>query len=151
MAILVIPMLYIQLSGKKIKLEEVKSIRIAGYSRVLRRLIQRRWLVVGMAVLLLIVTGLLTPFIGTEFMPRAESKTFTAVVKMPEGTQMERTSAAVGNLEELLYTIVGSDSLCTVYSHIRRGKWFGKCRYLKRKYSKDESILSPEVHFHRKR
>ena len=37
-AILVIPMLYIQLSGKKIKLEEVKSIRITGYSRVLRRL-----------------------------------------------------------------------------------------------------------------
>ena len=60
-AILVIPMLYIQLSGKKIKLEEVKSIRITGYSRVLRRLIQRRWLVIGMAVLLLIVTGLLTP------------------------------------------------------------------------------------------
>lgn len=56
-AILVIPMLYIQLSGKKIKLEEVKSIRITGYSRVLRRLIQRRWLVIGMAVLLLIVTG----------------------------------------------------------------------------------------------
>ena len=27
-----IPMLYIQLSGKKIKLEEVKSIRITGYS-----------------------------------------------------------------------------------------------------------------------
>ena len=120
-AILVIPMLYIQLSGKKVKLEEVKSIRITGYSKILRKLIQRRWWVIGMAVLLLILTGLLTPFIGTEFMPRAESKTFTAMVKMPEGTQMERTSAAVGNLEELLYTIVGGDSLCTVYSHIGEG------------------------------
>ena len=74
-----------------------------------------------MAVLLLVVTGLLTPFIGTEFMPRAESKAFTAVVKMPEGTQMERTAAAVGNLEDLLYTIVGGDSLCTIYSHVGEG------------------------------
>lgn len=120
-AILVIPMLYIQLSGKKIKLEEVKSIRITRYSKVLRKLVQHHWWVIGMAVLLLAVAGLLTPFIGTEFMPRAESKTFTAIVKMPEGTQMERTSAAVGNLENLLYTIVGGDSLCTVYSHIGEG------------------------------
>lgn len=120
-AILVIPMLYIQLSGKKIKLEEVKSIRITRYSKVLRKLVQHHWWVIGMAVLLLAVAGLLTPFIGTEFMPRAESKTFTAIVKMPEGTQMERTSAAVGNLENLLYSIVGGDSLCTVYSHIGEG------------------------------
>lgn len=143
-AILVIPMLYIQLSGKKIKLEEVKSIRIAGYSRVLRRLIQRRWLVIGMAVLLLIVTGLLTPFIGTEFMPRAESKTFTAVVKMPEGTQMERTSAAVGNLEELLYTIVGGDSLCTVYSHIGEGSGSENAIFEGENTAMMKVILSPE-------
>ena len=143
-AILVIPMLYIQLSGKKIKLEEVKSIRITGYSRVLRRLIQRRWLVIGMAVLLLIVTGLLTPFIGTEFMPRAESKTFTAVVKMPEGTQMERTSAAVGNLEELLYTIVGGDSLCTVYSHIGEGSGSENAIFEGENTAMMKVILSPE-------
>ena len=143
-AILVIPMLYIQLSGKKIKLEEVKSIRITGYSRVLRRLIQRRWLVIGMAVLLLIVTGLLTPFIGTEFMPRAESKTFTAVVKMPEGTQMERTSAAVGNLEELLYAIVGGDSLCTVYSHIGEGSGSENAIFEGENTAMMKVILSPE-------
>ena len=92
-AILVIPMLYTQLSGKKVKMEEVKSIRITRYSKILRKLVRHRWWVIGMAVLLLVVTGLLTPFIGTEFMPRAESKAFTAVVKMPEGTQMERTAA----------------------------------------------------------
>ena len=143
-AILVIPMLYIQLSGKKVKLEEVKSIRITGYSRVLRKLIQRRWLVIGMAVLLLIVTGLLTPFIGTEFMPRAESKTFTAVIKMPEGTQMERTSAAVGNLEELLYAIVGGDSLCTVYSHIGEGSGSENAIFEGENTAMMKVILSPE-------
>ena len=137
-------MLYIQLSGKKVKLDEVKSIRITGYSRVLRKLIQRRWLVIGMAVLLLIVTGLLTPFIGTEFMPRAESKTFTAVIKMPEGTQMERTSAAVGNLEELLYAIVGGDSLCTVYSHIGEGSGSENAIFEGENTAMMKVILSPE-------
>lgn len=90
------------------------------YPRLLRRLIARRWIVIGAAVGLMVGTALLLPFIGTEFMPRMESKAFTVVVKMPEGTRLERTSSAVGNLEEMLYTISG-DSLLTVYSHIGEG------------------------------
>lgn len=143
-AILVIPMLYTQLSGKKVKMEEVKSIRITGYSKLLRRLVRRRWWVIGMAVLLLVVTGLLTPFIGTEFMPRAESKAFTAVVKMPEGTQMERTAAAVGNLEDLLYTIVGGDSMCTVYSHVGEGSGSENAIFEGENTAMMKIILSPE-------
>ena len=51
---------------------------------------------------------------------------------------MKRTSAAVGNLEELLYTIVGGDSLCTAYSHngeevVQKSDIEGE------KYSNDES------------
>ncbi|MDH6535263.1 efflux RND transporter permease subunit [Parabacteroides sp. 52] len=120
-AILVIPMLYHRIAGKaKKNLSEVKSIQMTGYSNMLRRLIRHRWVVIGMAILLLVVAGLLTPFIGTEFMPRAESKSFTVWVKMPEGTQLERTSAAVGNLEELLYSLT-EDPQITVYSHIGEG------------------------------
>lgn len=143
-AILVIPMLYTQLSGKKVKMEEVKSIRITGYSKILRKLVRRRWWVIGVAVLLLVVTGLLTPFIGTEFMPRAESKAFTAVVKMPEGTQMERTAAAVGNLEALLYSIVGGDSLCTVYSHVGEGSGSENAIFEGENTAMMKIILSPE-------
>ena len=149
-AILVIPMLYVQLSGKKVKMEEVKSIRITRYSKILRKLVQHRWWVIGVAVLLLVVTGLLTPFIGTDFMPRAESKVFTAVVKMPEGTPMERTAAAIGNLEDLLYTIVGGDSLCTLYSHIGEGSgsvnaiFEGENTAMMKVILSPECILSPE-------
>ena len=149
-AILVIPMLYVQFSGKKVTMEEVKSIRITRYSKILRKLVQHRWWVIGVAVLLLVVTGLLTPFIGTEFMPRAESKVFTAVVKMPEGTPMERTAAAIGNLEDLLYTIVGGDSLCTLYSHIGEGSgsvnaiFEGENTAMMKVILSPECILSPE-------
>lgn len=119
-AILVIPMLYDRLAGKRKPVKEVKSIRLEGYGKLLEKLLLRRWMVIGGAVLLIVVAGLSLPFIGTEFMPRTESRAFSAFIKMPEGTRMERTSAAVGNLEQLLYAISG-DSLCTVYSHIGEG------------------------------
>lgn len=122
-AILVIPMLYDRVFGRKKKTvaaTEIKSIQMKGYSNMLRKLINYRWVVVSVAVLLIVVSGLLVPFIGTEFMPKAESKSFSINVKMSEGVRLERTSSAVANLEDLLYTIVG-DSLCTVYSHIGEG------------------------------
>lgn len=70
--------------------------------------------------MLLVIAGLLVPFIGTEFMPRAGSKAFSAVIKLPEGTPLERTASAVGNLEDLMHTI-SQDSLCTIYSHVGSG------------------------------
>ena len=136
-AILVIPMLYDRLmntppapsrEGNRIPSDAKKEagnetgrgIQLLGYSHLLRSLIGHRWIVIGAAVGLMVLTVFLLPFIGTEFMPRMESKAFTVVVKMPEGTKLERTSSAVANLEELLYTITG-DSLLTVYSHIGEG------------------------------
>ena len=100
--------------------ETGRGIQLLGYSHLLRSLIGHRWIVISAAVGLMVLTVFLLPFIGTEFMPRMESKAFTVVVKMPEGTKLERTSSAVANLEELLYTITG-DSLLTVYSHIGEG------------------------------
>lgn len=136
-AILVIPMLYDRLMNtpsapsrkgnrmpsdakKEDGNEAGRSIQLLGYSHLLRSLIGHRWIVISAAVGLMVLTVFLLPFIGTEFMPRMESKAFTVVVKMPEGTKLERTSSAVANLEELLYTITG-DSLLTVYSHIGEG------------------------------
>lgn len=132
-AILVIPMLYDRLVGRggsRTALTEgaalptvaasSKGLQMTGYSRLLRKLISHRWLVIGAAIGLMVVTVFLLPFIGTEFMPRTESKAFTVLVKMSEGTRLERTASAVDNLEQLLYAITG-DSLSTVYSHIGEG------------------------------
>jgi HAE1 family hydrophobic/amphiphilic exporter-1 len=118
-AILVIPMMYGRIS-KNSEFKAVKSIRINRYSRLLSKLIRRSWLVITVAVLLLAGSALLLPYIGTEFMPRAESKAFTITAKMPEATRLERTSAAVANLENLIREITG-DSLITIYSHIGEG------------------------------
>lgn len=97
-----------------------QGIRITGYAPLLRTLLHHRWVVIGCALMLMVLAGLLVPFIGTEFMPRAESKAFSAVIKLPEGTPLERTASAVGNLEALMHT-VSQDSLCTIYSHVGSG------------------------------
>lgn len=145
-AILVIPMLYDRISGKRKKeteITETKSIQMTGYSHLLRRLIGHRWWVIAGAVGLLVITVFLLPLIGTEFMPRMESKAFTVVVKMPEGTRLERTSSAVSNLEELLYTISG-DSLLTVYSHIGEGSGSENAIFEGENTAMMKVILSPE-------
>lgn len=143
-AILVIPMLYFWVGKrKKEAVREVKSIEMAWYSSLLQKLLRHRWLVVGVAAGMILLTGLLIPFIGTEFMPRAESKTFTINIKMPEGTQLERTSSAVAGLEDLLVSITEDPGL-TVYSHIGTGSNSENAVFEGENTAMMKVILSPE-------
>ena len=125
-AILVIPMLYDLIIGKQNKEAAVeapkakKSIQLNGYGKLLQRLVSKRWWVIAGSVGLIVLTGLLLPYIGTEFMPRTTSQSFTVKLKMAEGTRLERTAAAVANIENLLTTLA-NDSLCTIYSHVGEG------------------------------
>ena len=122
-AILVIPTLYERMFRKNKQQQIVQtesSIRIEGYSKMLRSIIDRRWLVVGLSVLFVCGTYCLLPFIGAEFMPKAENNSFNIEVKMQEGTRLERTASTVESIENLIYAIT-QDSLCTVYSHIGAG------------------------------
>jgi HAE1 family hydrophobic/amphiphilic exporter-1 len=116
-ALFVIPMLYCRLSGKRQTEQERPSVRTSRYTRLLDRLLRHSLPVAGIAALCVAGTVFLLPFVGTEFMPRTGSKAFTVLVKMPEGTSLERTASAVGQLEELLFALIG-DSSSVVYSHI---------------------------------
>lgn len=121
-AILVIPTFYDSMFGKKKKIarEDFKSVQVTGYGNFLRKVLRHKTLVIGSSIGLLIFSICLIPFIGTEFMPRAEGKTFSITVKLPEGTRLERTASTIDNLEQLLYT-VSEDSLCTIYTHSGEG------------------------------
>ncbi|MDR1594014.1 MAG: efflux RND transporter permease subunit [Prevotellaceae bacterium] len=140
-AVLVIPMMYHRISRKS-EFKTVKSIRMNWYSRLLAKLVRRSWLVIAVAILLLGGSAMLVPYIGTEFMPRAESKAFTVIAKMPEATRLERTSAAVTNLENLLYEITG-DSLTTIYSHIGEGSGLENAIFEGENTAMMKVILSP--------
>ena len=119
-ALLVIPMLYDKLTGRKKVQTESKAVQFKGYSNHLRRLLTHRWWVIAVSAVILVVSILLIPFVGTEFLPRTEGKDFTISVKLPEGTRLERTDAVVNNLEYLLHKVSG-DSLTVIYSHIGKG------------------------------
>ena len=117
-ALLVIPMLYDKLTGlKNTKIEtDTRSLQFNWYSRLLTSFLRNRWIVICCSALLLVGTILMLPLMGTEFLPRSGSQTFSISVKLPEGTRLERTDAVVQNLEFLLQSISG-DSLCVIYSH----------------------------------
>jgi len=119
-ALLVIPMLYDKLSGRKHAVTLSQSVQFAWYSKLLAVLLKKRWMVIGVSVLFLAGTLFLLPIVGTEFLPRSEGQTFTISVKLPEGTRLERTDAVVQNLDYLVRAISG-DEECTVYSHIGKG------------------------------
>jgi len=114
-AIFFIPMLYnFFFSGKKIRQSE-KSLQIKGYDNLLRRLLPQRWAIITGSAILIVLAVLLLPFVGSEFMPKAESREFAIEVKLPEGTTLERTSAAIVSMEELLRELLG-DEAQSIYS-----------------------------------
>jgi HAE1 family hydrophobic/amphiphilic exporter-1 len=119
-ALMVIPVLYDRLTGRENDRGETESVLFRKYSDYLRKFLGYRWWVIGGSAALLIISILLIPFVGTEFLPRTEGRDFTISVKLPEGTRLERTDAVVSNLEYLLHQISG-DSLAVIYSHIGKG------------------------------
>lgn len=132
-AILVIPTLYERvfrkqqepkkeiISDEELQKEYVPEGKlVTRYSAILAKILERRWTVVIASVALVVATYLLIPFIGAEFMPKAEGNSFNIKVKMNEGTRLERTASTVESIENLIFNIT-QDSLCTVYSHVGPG------------------------------
>ncbi len=116
-AILLIPMLYNYFFKNSKKTGASRSVQVKGYGRFLGRLLRYKWAVIIGAIVLLASSVLLIPYIGTEFMPKSESRQFSLDVKMQEGTRLKRTDAAVGNLENIIREVLG-DHLETLYSQV---------------------------------
>jgi HAE1 family hydrophobic/amphiphilic exporter-1 len=147
-AILVIPTFYERIFRKKKgDVSETKKpkepLQFAGYEKILHAILQKRWIVILLSVLMLGGTYCLLPFIGMEFMPSAEGKAFNISVKMNEGTRLERTASTVENIENLIYEITG-DSLCTVYSHVGPGGSGENAVFDGENTANIKVILSPE-------
>ena len=116
-AVLVIPMLFNFFYKNKKKITAQKSIQIKGYGNFLGRVLKAKWAVIFIAILMVGGAALLYPYIGTEFMPKSETREFSVELKMPEGTQLERTSSAAYNIENMVRELLG-DNLKNIYSHV---------------------------------
>lgn len=116
-ATLLIPMMfnYFYKNSKAPKVQN--SINIKGYGKLLGKILKVKWVVIIVTVLLMGLSVLILPFIGTEFMPKSETRQFTLEMKMQEGTRLERTASAVENIESLIREALG-DQLETLYCQI---------------------------------
>jgi len=115
-AILLIPMLF-NLFYKNKKQVKVRTVEVKGYGRFLDKVLKNRYLVIVAALAMMGLSALLVPMIGTEFMPKTETREFSLDVRMAEGTRLQRTSDAVRNIETIVTEILG-DNLQTVFSQI---------------------------------
>lgn len=116
-AILVIPVLVHRLFKKPPVFRGKGSVQFTWYPGLLSKVIDRRWIIIPVAALLVGVTVLLIPFVGSEFMPRTDIREFSLELELPEGTQLDRTTTTVRSVEQMLIDILG-DELDVIYSQI---------------------------------
>ena len=115
-AMLVIPMLVSTLfSDKKKKTNMPAPFQFKGYSRFLEKAVEKRKLVIILAVILMVGSAFLIPHLGSEFMPGSETAEFTVNLKLPEGTSLERTYSTVMKSEGIIRELLG-DKLELIYS-----------------------------------
>lgn len=115
-ALLVIPMLASALfAGKKYQAKSSLPIRFTWYKSFLEKTVEKRNLVIILSVLLLIVSGLLVPRLGSEFMPGSESAEFTVNLKLPEGTDLTRTFSTARKTEEIITGLL-PDKIKMIYT-----------------------------------
>ncbi|MBI3357388.1 MAG: efflux RND transporter permease subunit [Nitrospirae bacterium] len=97
---------------------------LAIYEPLLRVSLRFKPIVIGLALLALIGTGvLLLPRLHTEFFPKIDAGNFTMVVSAPEGSRIEKTTAIVAQIEKLVQETVPKQDLEEVISNT--GLYFG--------------------------
>lgn len=116
-AILVIPMLFnYAYKGRKSK-KLIKSVKIGWYGNLLSAILKKRILVILGAIILVGSTYYILPYVGSEYMPRGGSGEFSIEIKLPEGTELSRTSSTVTSIEYLINETF-ADNIETIYTTI---------------------------------
>jgi HAE1 family hydrophobic/amphiphilic exporter-1 len=82
---------------------------------VLEKIIDRRGLVIIISIAAMVISGLLIPRLGNEFMPRSQSAEFTIALKLPEGTALNRTQSTAAGVETIINGLLG-DKLRMIYT-----------------------------------
>ena len=108
-SILFIPMLASKFMRKKDNTTS-HAITIKGFGNFVGKVLKRKYLVIAIATILMIVSYLMLPLIGMEFMPKTESKEFSILVTMEPGTRLKSTDNAVGTIEDAIRTL-GQDDI----------------------------------------
>jgi len=95
-----------------------------AYVRLLTIGLHFKIIVLGAAVVMLaLVALLLVPRLHTEFFPKIDAGNFNMLVTAPEGTRIEKTSAIVGEIEQIVRQVIPKDDLEELVANI--GMYYG--------------------------
>ncbi|NLA58087.1 MAG: efflux RND transporter permease subunit [Firmicutes bacterium] len=82
-----------------------------AYGRLVAWALRHRLATIGIAVATLVVSLLLIPAVGMEFMPAMDQGTINISVSMPRGTRLEDTDMIVRDIEDFLAAIPEIDTV----------------------------------------
>ncbi len=116
-AILVIPMLSTRFLSSAPLDAGARSIRFGWYGGLLSKILDRRRLVIALAVFLVAAAAFLIPVIGSEFVPKADTGEFSLELSLPEGAELARMERTVDSIERIVNTLL-EDDILTLYSRI---------------------------------
>lgn len=116
-AILVIPMLFNYAYKKRDTKKVIKSVRIGWYGKVLAGILKYRYIIILIATGLIIITVIILPKVGSEYLPKGSTGEFSIDIKLQEGTELNRTSNTVIAIESMLNQTM-EDDIETIYSTI---------------------------------
>ncbi len=118
-ALLVIPVLSNLILKKKKGEKKVIVSQDKGfktYGRFIEGVLDRKYIVIVGAILLVALTSLIIPMVGSEFMPETESKEITVETVLPAGTSLKRTDATLIQMEDMVKASFG-EKLKWIYAH----------------------------------
>ena len=99
--------------GKEVKRAFVIKME-AAYRTFLERVLNRRYLVVfGFIAVFVFVMGVIAPRVPFTLFPQDDSDVLWIKVRMPEGTALEETEAAIAAIDEQIAPVVGDDLIAT--------------------------------------
>ncbi|MEQ9405668.1 MAG: efflux RND transporter permease subunit [Cyclobacteriaceae bacterium] len=115
-AILVIPMLFSRIFKNEKKAKENKSLQFNGYRKFLNKVLNYRLAFIAIAFVLVIGSYQLIAVIGSEYMPKSDTRAISVDLKLTDGTPLIRTSNTVAQIESQLFGLF-EGQLDKVYSH----------------------------------
>lgn len=158
-AMFVIPMLMNTLfrDRKGDETQHISSpLQFKWYSRFLSSILEKRNLIIILSVIMMGLSALLMPKLGSEFMPKAVSSEFTIELTLPEGTNLISTQNTVrktegiirellGNKIEMIYSQTGADNNSTdAQSTATKNENYANIKvFIKKEFAKtSEGLLS---------
>ena len=118
-ALLVIPVLSTLVFNGKPKNKVFKSSNtkgFTGYGNFLEQVLHRKGMVIIAAIVLVGLTAIMIPRVGSEFMPETQSNEITIETVFPAGTSLKRTDATLMQMEQMVMDAF-TDKLKWIYTH----------------------------------